>query len=146
MRHIILVVVLFAATLALGKDGGYVAVTRNNTGIYEHQIRKLHATPLFSVDPSVPLLVLSSKGRHVNIRLADGRTGWVEQRLVQPVSSKAIFFDHLHVGGYIDSPELGIILDGSEPLDGPILLSRSFRDHLGENIDRETATRAAGSN
>ena len=75
------------------------------------------------------------------MRSADGAIGRVDKDHVRKAPSRSIIFENTHVTGYTDNPGMVVILDGDGLPDAMLQLDRSFREHLRENVDRETAER-----
>jgi len=59
----------------------------------------------------------------------------------QSAASKSMNFNALEVQGYIDAQSPVSVLDIDEAAQDPIVLNRSFKDALKENVDRESMER-----
>jgi hypothetical protein len=56
-------------------------------------------------------------------------------------ASKSLHFDATEVQGYLETPSIVSVLDIDDAAADPIVLNRSFKDALKENIDRESMER-----
>ncbi len=143
MRKLLLMLCTVVMAVEAGNGIRFVAAETDGIGVYRNRTRQLFETPLFTVGTADRLLVVEAGDSAMKIRSASGATGWVERNRMRTVSSRSIVFGNTAVDGYIDTPDMLVITDGSEPAQGAIRLERSFRDNLAENLDRETALRLA---
>jgi len=60
----------------------------------------------------------------------------------QSAASKSMNFNALEVQGYLDTQSPVAILDADAAEESAIVLNRSFKDALKENVDRESMERA----
>jgi len=56
-------------------------------------------------------------------------------------ASKSMHFDATEVQGYLETPSIVSVLDIDDAAADPIVLNRSFKDALKENVDRESMER-----
>jgi len=61
----------------------------------------------------------------------------------QSAASKSMNFNALEVQGYIDAQSPVSVLDINDAAQDPIILNRSFKDALKENVDRESLERVS---
>ena len=74
----------------------------------------------------------------------DGVAGWVEKKLMVVIGSKNSYsFENAEVMGYIDNPTPVYIIDADDPNANRIAIDRSFKDALGDNVDKMTLEREA---
>ena len=119
-----------------------VMPVRDRVGIYRNETRKTFETPLFTVGSNDRLRVIESGKRFSKITGRDNREGWIENRLcITAPGNRLIMFDPAMIEQYMETKNTVIILDGPSPEDLHINLQRSFKDALGENVDRETVGR-----
>ena len=119
-----------------------VIPVRDHVGIYRNETRKVFESPLFTVGTKDRLQVLEKGTRHCKIIDADKREGWIENRLCATApGSRLLTFDPAIIDQYVDNKSAIIIFDGLPPEEDHIRLDRSFKEALGENIDRETVGR-----
>jgi hypothetical protein len=122
----------------------YVEPKEANVGVYKNRVREVYEQPLFKVGTEDRLLIIDTKGDHYLVQNVDGRSGWVEKRLVAAIGkSKTFVFDNAEVVGYLDNPTPVYILDSDDPNAERIYLDRSFKDALRDNVDKETTERQA---
>ena len=142
LSKMIVVLALSATFFVLFAAEKFVTPTKDGTGIYKNQTREVYEEPIAKVGTTDRLTILSKKGRHYQVKTADGQTGWVESRLVVATGkSKTFVFDNADVIGYLDNPTPVYIIDTDDPNADPINLNRSFKDALRENVDKETGER-----
>ena len=139
---VFIILALSATAAALFAAEKFVTPLKDGTGVYKNQTREVYEEPIFTVGTTDRLTVTSKRGRFYQIRTPDGKTGWVEDRLVVATGkSKTFVFDNADVIGYLDNPTPVYIIDTDDPNADPINLDRSFKDALRENVDKETVER-----
>ncbi len=142
LSKMIVVLALSATFFVLFAAQKFVTPTKDGTGIYKNQTREVYEEPIAKAGTTDRLTVLKKKGRHYQVKTADGQTGWIESRLVVATGkSKTFVFDNADVIGYLDNPTPVYIIDTDDPNADPINLNRSFKDALRENVDKETVER-----
>ena len=142
LSKMIVVLALSATFFVLFAAEKFVTPTKDGTGIYKNQTREVYEEPIAKVGTTDRLTVLKKKGRHYEVKTADGQVGWIESRLVVATGkSKTFVFDNADVIGYLDNPTPVYIIDTDDPNADPINLNRSFKDALRENVDKETVER-----
>ncbi len=141
MKKMIVAVSVLAAVASVLADITYVVATGNKAGIYEREIRKVYDTPLFTVGTVDRLLVLETGKNCYKIKRSSGETGWIEKRLVKKIPWRGFVFEGMEVMGYPENPTPVVIIGKDDSPEEMIVLNRSFRDALKENIDRETVYR-----
>ena len=120
----------------------FVQPTENNVGIFQNEIRALNEKPLFTVNTNDRLQIIGNGSKMVKIKNADGKTGYIEKRLVVNTGkNKTFVMDEQSVEGYLDNPTPVYILDATDANADPISLNRSFSDAMRDNVDRETVER-----
>lgn len=141
MRKALLFMVTAAACLSAGTGSNYVVALQDNVGIFKNHPRKLYESPVLIIDKTEQVRVIAENDKMYKVRTANGQEGWLEKNAVKKVSSKSISFADAFVDGYVETPNSVIIFDTDEPEPEMLHLKRSFKEHLSENIDHETASR-----
>jgi hypothetical protein len=142
LSKMIVVLALSATFFVLFAAEKFVTPTKDGTGIYKNETREVYEEPIAKAGTTDRLTVLKKKGRHYQVKTADGQVGWIESRLVVATGkSKTFVFDNADVIGYLDNPTPVYIIDTDDPNADPINLNRSFKDALRENVDKETVER-----
>jgi hypothetical protein len=146
MRNVIIVLIALSAggSIVLGSPASrYVIPRQDAVNVYAQAVRPLWGQAQFVVGPSDRLTVLSQQAESYQVQTDDGRRGWVEKRLVVPAGSLTrMTFGESVIAGYLNTPDPAILFGDDEGREWSILLDRSFRENLSENIDRETAERS----
>lgn len=143
-KRIIVCVMIIVGSLFAGYAGTnlYVMPRYNNVGVYAGTVRMLNENAAFRVNRDARLLVLEIKDDCYKVQDKEGRTGWIEKRLVALTKDVCSFeFDPKDVIGYIDIQSPVTVIDGTEPEDTKITLDRSFAENLKCNVDREALHR-----
>lgn len=142
LSKMLVLMALSATFFVLFAAEKFVTPTKDGTGIYKNQTREVYEEPILTVGTTDRLTVVSKKGRFFQVKTPDGKTGWIEDRLVATTGkSKTFVFDNADVIGYLDNPTPVYIIDTDDPNADPINLDRSFKDALRENVDKETVER-----
>jgi hypothetical protein len=135
------VAMLMPSVFAVQKQT-YAIPVQKELAVYQNQIRKLYEKPLFTVTGENRLIVRESGENAVKVEDAEGRTGWVEKKLVTLVREYRKFvYDAASVERYLDAPELIWVEGKDQSVENFLTLSRSFTDELRENVDQETVIR-----
>ncbi len=139
------VIILLSTSIILAsvpKRNLYVIPKKDNVSVYENRIRKLNENSKFVVNLKSRLRVLETKKDSYKVQNDKGRVGWIKKRFVAPLKNASYFeIDSLDVIGHIDFFSFSSIIDNSDPEGIAIKLDRSFKEALGENIDRESVQR-----
>ena len=134
---------LCLCTFTLMAGERFVIPVRENTGVYKAKIRKLYERPLFLVGPSDRLQVIETAKDFYQVHDTNMRQGWIEkQSCVIAAANTRIEFEAALVEKYIDNPEPVTIFGSEEQEQTGILLNRSFKDALLENVDKELMERS----
>lgn len=142
MRNIMIIMAISLVAVEAGNQQRYVIPVKNKARVYENMPRKVNESALFSLGQSDRAIVLEEKEDALKIEDLQGRTGWVERRLVRSVSAGIQFvFGNEKILGYLDDPTPIYVLGTNRPGDHGILLDRSFRNELATNVDRSTLER-----
>jgi len=147
MKHVILgfAAVLLLAGLCSAKQ--VVVSKKDNTKIYQNQVRQLYENPIHTAKQNEYMEVLETDRNLYKVRLSNGKTGWVEKQFVTTnVDKKSTnyVFDEAEVQGWLDNPQAVYILDMTDPNFKPIKLDKSFADNIEENVDREQSEEQHG--
>jgi hypothetical protein len=145
MRALVTGVLLLVLVVAAGagERGKYVIPVRDQVKAYANEVRRIYEKSVFTVGVEDRLVVLREERRALKVRDPEGRVGWVQREDVKTVARSALFtYGEAEIPGYLDSPTPIYILEGTDPGETGILLDRSFKDDLTENVDRETVERS----
>ena len=124
-----------------------VVTKSDETKIYQNQVRQLYEKPIYIAKVNEYMEVLESQKDLYKVKLANGKIGWVEKRLVTLGKDKRqvnYTFDAAEVQGWLDNPQAVYILDMTDPNFKPIKLDKSFADKIEENVDRENSEEMHG--
>lgn len=138
---VIIAVFLFASFTFAQRSPKFVQPKKNNVGIYQNETRSINEAAILTVGLNDRLKVVKTSRAHYKVKTDDGKTGWIEKRLVAAASGKSFLFDDAEVIGYLDNPTPVYIIDADSKDATPIKLDRSFAEALRENVDRETVER-----
>lgn len=142
-KRMVVAIVLMVGTVA-GARQRYVVPVGQEVNVYKNQTRSLFEEALFTVDRHDYLVVQGEKGAFYSVENMQGLQGWVEKRLVRAKAASAIMaFSDATLLRYLDAPEATLVFGTSKLDEIEITLTRSFRDDLSANIDRETVERIA---
>lgn len=124
----------------------YVIPVSDSVGIYQNEIRHLYEAPIFKVSTDNRLMVVRPGSAHFLVQDEKGRIGWIERRLcTRALRGKTVSgFDPAVVSSE-GSPKGFFFIDGVPVLeDDKISLSRSFKEELRTNTDKEEIERETG--
>ena len=94
--------------------------------------------------PAERLSILQTGKLQLQISNNEGNSGWIEKKLVSVVAAgKTLYYEPLDILERLDRVEPIIIIDGTGPSQTPIMLERSFKDQVQNNVDQETIERQA---
>ena len=142
MKTFLIIFVCLVVVFAADQVKKYVTPKVDNIGVYQNEVRGLYETPIFTVNTSDRLIVLTDKGKDYKIQNSTGQVGWVEKRYVVATGrNKTFVFDNADVVGYLYNPTPIYIIDADDQNTDPINLNRSFKEEMKENVDKETTER-----
>lgn len=137
----VMAVVTFFATEAVTQQR-YVIPVKEEVKVYENMPRKTYEQAIFSLGNTDRAIVLKERNDALRIKDHQGRTGWVERKLVRSVAAgNQITFGNETVYGHLNAPSPIYVGGTDQPGDYGLLLHRSFRNELSTNIDRPTLER-----
>lgn len=138
---------LFIFTGLAVADKELVVTKGEDTKVYQNQVRQLYEKPIYTAKANEYMEVQETTKDLYKVKLANGKIGWVEKRLVIPAKDKRqvnYTFDAAEVQGWLDNPQAVYILDMTDPNFKPIKLDKSFADKIEENVDRENSEEMHG--
>lgn len=145
IKNILVIGAILAVNLFAEKE--LVVTKTDDTKIYQNQVRQLYEKPIYVAKANEYMEVIQTQKDVYEVKLANGKTGWVEKRLVTLGKDKRqvnYTFDAAEVQGWLDNPQAVYILDMTDPNFKPIKLDKSFADKIEENVDRENSEEMHG--
>jgi hypothetical protein len=120
----------------------YVSV-KVKTNIYQSPIDLRNKISSQFIDKGIVLLIKDETIDAYRVTDNGNLSGWVNKECCVAVErSKSFTFDSAEIRSNFDNPDNPIWVDFPESFDNlPIIVSRSFKDEIGNNIDKETAER-----
>jgi hypothetical protein len=139
--HAFLLILIFAASFPRASEIFFVRPVQS-TGIYENRLRDINEQAITEVDEKDRLMVTDSRQRYYYV-VFEGKDieGWVEQRTVARIESRAYTFDKVTVPGYMESPTVVSVQDQGTHLTDPIDIDRNFEEPMRQQVDKEQVMR-----
>jgi hypothetical protein len=134
-----LLLIFLAVTLVYSAEKPYAKPVRESVKVFsEPNLQDF----VFYATENDRLQIIGTKDNLYKIKNQNGEIGWVSRDSIALFSkSKTIVFEKADVQGYLDNPTPVYIIDSDDPNADPINLTRSFKDALKENVDKETIER-----
>lgn len=144
MRILLYVITLLSISysIEMGNSTQFVMPLKKDIKVYSNKIRDLNEDFIFKMNIDNRYLIIESTDQYLKIKDYDGKTGWVERRLIKKVkASSGFIFGNKLVEGYEVTPAASLIWGDLTWKDTLVLPERSFSDNIKVNIDRETIAR-----
>ncbi len=121
------------------KQANYRYASEDSVAVYGGEAIKASETPRFFLKKGDRVKVVMEASDRDSVTMLDGRTGWIEKKLLASSNKHSLYLEELKVFGVLDNPDPVYILDYENSEYKPIRVFRDFifDPELMKNIVKE---------